>query len=231
MGSREGVLKVAAGRLGISVGEYRDHIARGEKHCGQCRVWRPVKDFHIDISRASGHATICMACRSVHRGPSPSQAERKQRRKIGLAWCRDCKSWLAEANVRGGICRMHSAERERARYRSDPRFRADRQQRSGSRKRGLDPMPFEAMGLLMSDYGGLCAYCRSRPATTWDHIEPVKHRGRTVPGNMVPACGPCNSSKRDRDFVEWMTAKGFGDRIEAIFDRLSLTYVHGTGID
>lgn len=43
--------------------------------------------------------------------------------------------------------------------------------------------------------GGLCAYCRTASGTTKDHVVPVSLGGSDAIGNIVPACGPCNSSK------------------------------------
>lgn len=42
-----------------------------------------------------------------------------------------------------------------------------------------------------------CFYCPS-PATTADHIVPKSRGGSDDPSNLVAACRPCNSAKRDR---------------------------------
>ena len=46
---------------------------------------------------------------------------------------------------------------------------------------------------------GVCHYCGKRvpPAElTMDHVVPVARGGRSVRGNVVPACHACNASKR-----------------------------------
>ena len=60
---------------------------------------------------------------------------------------------------------------------------------------------------LTEQFRGLCAYCPA-PASTWDHVIPVARDGRTVPGNIVPACLPCNSSKKNSDVIEWLARTG-----------------------
>ncbi len=52
--------------------------------------------------------------------------------------------------------------------------------------------------------GGLCAYGCGRKATTLDHAEAVAKGGTARPGYMVPACSPCNSSKKDQDPAVWL---------------------------
>ena len=48
-----------------------------------------------------------------------------------------------------------------------------------------------------------CAYC-GNPADTTDHVIPVSRGGTNLPANRVPACGRCNSSKRDLTLEEWI---------------------------
>ena len=46
---------------------------------------------------------------------------------------------------------------------------------------------------------GLCAYCGKPFAPkllTMDHVVPVARGGRSVKGNVVPACKQCNNKKR-----------------------------------
>jgi hypothetical protein len=38
---------------------------------------------------------------------------------------------------------------------------------------------------------------------TVDHVVARSSGGEDVPGNVVPCCPPCNSSKRDRPLREW----------------------------
>lgn len=48
-----------------------------------------------------------------------------------------------------------------------------------------------------------CAYCGSRSKLTQDHIIPIIRGGRHSIGNLLPACGSCNSSKGAKLLVEW----------------------------
>ena len=49
-----------------------------------------------------------------------------------------------------------------------------------------------------------CVFCGSPDVKRWDHLVPIKSRGETVIGNMVPACAQCDDSKRDMPFDQWM---------------------------
>lgn len=53
---------------------------------------------------------------------------------------------------------------------------------------------------------GICYYCRRHVgprALTMDHIVPLGRGGRSVRGNVVPACKECNTRKQARLPVEW----------------------------
>lgn len=51
-------------------------------------------------------------------------------------------------------------------------------------------------------YGHRCVYCgRKMQRLTLDHITPVIHGGALTVTNVVPACGRCNSKKRDRNVL------------------------------
>jgi 5-methylcytosine-specific restriction endonuclease McrA len=49
---------------------------------------------------------------------------------------------------------------------------------------------------------GPCVYCDSE-ATAVDHVRPLARGGAEHEDNLVPACKPCNSSKRSRLLTEW----------------------------
>jgi len=65
MGSKIGVLKIAAGRLGLSFEEYLARIASGLKWCCDCSKWKSVDEFCIDRSRGSGRSAMCRTCKST----------------------------------------------------------------------------------------------------------------------------------------------------------------------
>jgi 5-methylcytosine-specific restriction enzyme A len=53
---------------------------------------------------------------------------------------------------------------------------------------------------------GVCHYCRREVGAktlTMDHIVPLGRGGRSVRGNVVPACKPCNDRKKALLPVEW----------------------------
>ncbi len=56
---------------------------------------------------------------------------------------------------------------------------------------------------LCNRFAGRCAYCGVRAKLTLDHVVPVSRGGQHSIGNILPACGGCNSRKRARFITEW----------------------------
>ena len=52
----------------------------------------------------------------------------------------------------------------------------------------------------------VCYYCEApltRAAATMDHVVPLGQGGFSSRGNVVVACKPCNTAKRDLTAAEW----------------------------
>lgn len=207
MGHREGSLKTAAKRTGHTLEEYLTGLEAGLKWCHKCRSWKDRTEFAKDISRGDGLKSICRSCSYQQLTPGPTKAERNAQRANSIAWCSQCQSWLRSSVVDRGICRSCINARARHRYATDARVRAERRQHAHSRERGVDPIPPDAQEMILEEFGGRCAYC-SAPATTWDHIVPISEGGKTTPGNIVPACSSCNSSKKNKDIFQWLQDTG-----------------------
>ncbi len=53
---------------------------------------------------------------------------------------------------------------------------------------------------------GICYYCGGKFKAielTMDHLIPIVRGGRSVPGNLVPACKGCNNKKKYLLPTEW----------------------------
>lgn len=57
-------------------------------------------------------------------------------------------------------------------------------------------------------YPHSCCYCGSTEQLNMDHLMPKYKGGHDGGDNIVWACRPCNSSKRDRDVIRWLESKG-----------------------
>ena len=78
MGSKIGILKIAAKQSGVELLEYLSLKEKGMKFCWKCREWKPQSSFGRDSSRYDGRDAICKSCRPTRARrsrilPRPSQ--------------------------------------------------------------------------------------------------------------------------------------------------------------
>lgn len=59
-----------------------------------------------------------------------------------------------------------------------------------------DDLTFEQWQVVLEAHGHKCAYCGSGGPLTVDHVTPLSRGGLHTVSNVVPACKPCNSSKK-----------------------------------
>ena len=77
-------------------------------------------------------------------------------------------------------------------------------------------------------FGGLCAYCRNKRATTIDHLKPRSKGGSNLRSNLVPACLECNHDKGSENWLSWYQRQEFYSRIaEELIDE----WIHNRRID
>jgi 5-methylcytosine-specific restriction endonuclease McrA len=94
--------------------------------------------------------------------------------------------------------------------------RAVRRYKNGTREEGSFTKD-QLLDVLMKYQNGLCLGCSKNivGCFTVDHIIPQSRGGSDHIDNIQLLCGPCNSSKNDRDMEEWALIKN----IEAKFVR------------
>ena len=77
-----------------------------------------------------------------------------------------------------------------------------------------------------------CAYCNKElQRATIEHFIPVSKGGTTTRNNILPVCRSCNSSKQDKDFLEWYKTKPFYneksiEKINSYFEHLKTIPSH-----
>lgn len=213
-------MKAAAKRIGVSLDEYISFTQAGFKHCRSCREWRSRCRFCVDASRGDGLSAVCMYC-SRRDSTQPIRKDRQANRAIGIGWCRRCNEWkTCKSSQRDSICRQCVNVERRERYATNPEFRYRMMQHAYRRKRNVDAVPTTGQRFLLMLFDGKCAYCQTAEADSWDHMVPVSKGGRTTPGNIVPVCQSCNSSKKDSDLHTWLQSQGH-EPSELLWDRIA----------
>ena len=66
---------------------------------------------------------------------------------------------------------------------------------------------------IKEDFNNRCAYCgKETECLTMDHFIPLTKHGELTKENIIPCCNSCNSSKNNREFIEWYRKQLFYSR-------------------
>ena len=164
-------------------------LEAGLKWCSSCHEVKSITDFHKNGHTIRSFCKTCENVRSMQNKEATGYYTRPEVRKRRNEDSRLCK---------------------RAKYTFDEECRAAELLRCRIRrtKEGgtLNPQDWQR---ACEAFDFSCAYCGAGTKLTMEHIVPVAKGGRTIKSNIIPACQSCNSSKQDKDMIEWYTAQPF----------------------
>ncbi len=167
------------------------------KRCTKCGEWKPATPDHwyVDNRRKSGFLPCCKVCQRAYDAAWRAANPEKQR-AYNAAW-----------------------------YAANPEKKRAQTQRRRALKNMLPTLWDGDMEQAMLDWWGhTCAYC-GKPIEGdmhLDHYIPLARKSLcpgTVRWNLLPACGPCNLSKRAAMPERWIR-RTFGAGAEAILARI-----------
>jgi len=165
------------------------------------------------------------------------------RRAFGQKWCTRCKDWhdisffgvdRSRGDGRKPFCcgnRIIWPSPEEQRLKRNATYRRYYATASGAaikariyaRRRNTERISPDIRERLMDAFDGQCAYC-DRPASTIDHVIPVKKGGLAYRGNLLPACISCNSRKKLQPLEEFLKIAP-RPKLDLIINELVMEYV------
>lgn len=136
---------------------------------------------------------------------------RKLQAKAGRS-CEECEGPLpADARWNRRFCSGRCINARSLRLKIEERKSATHRRRALLRNAPIYAVTPRDWRRILDHYRGRCTYCGKAGSMTQDHAIPLARGGSHSIGNLVPACGPCNSGKKARLPIEWriyLVAKG-----------------------
>lgn len=158
------------------------------KKCSICGAEKLLTEFHSRAASPDGLQPKCKICQ----------------KKLDRAYYEEHRSQFLEKARQWGRDNPEERKIIEARYRKNHRQQQNfRTQNYRARKREVTLESGWEVGTawwkdLVFRFGNKCVYCRREVKLTLDHVTPLARGGRHSPDNIVPACGSCNYTKRDR---------------------------------
>lgn len=124
---------------------------------------------------------------------------------LGARTCKECGAALpATARLSRKYCTRKCINRASLRDRADGRREAVRLRRARIKAANSPGVSDRDWQSLIRRHNRRCAYCGERAVLTMDHVVPIARGGWHAIGNVLPACLPCNASKRDDLLIYWL---------------------------
>lgn len=196
-------------------------VTVSEKQCVRCQRFLPASDFSPSRSHSDRLESACRQCRNAYRANSISVPTEKccsvckevkpsddfyrtNKHLDGLySRCKDCHNERAAP----GQAKYRTVNQERVQgwlrewNRTNQEARRVINHRRRAAKHAVESnFTRKQWAALKEAYEHCCAYCgKPSQRLTIDHVIPLSKGGPHTIQNIVPACNPCNSSKKDRE--------------------------------
>lgn len=178
------------------------------KTCNKCLQELSYADFNI--AHGSCLASSCRECRKrIERERYKNNKERylevRQRYKKKHP---EHRGWTAR------WAKDHPERRKETRQKYEQRHPETTRIRNSRRRARLagcliNDFTVEQWRSLLKIYSYRCAYCfTNNKKLEQDHIVPLSRGGNHTMSNIVPACKSCNTSKHNKNLVEWLDLGG-----------------------
>lgn len=136
--------------------------------------------------------------------------------------CISCKNDRSRQRTEGNRERAkqwYQDNRDRAKQvkaawaKANPEITRQASKRSIHKRRAVATIRYtsDQLNQRIAVFGNQCVYCLSCDNITLDHFLSLNNGGINALKNLVPCCKPCNSSKCDRDPIEWMKQRGLSE--------------------
>lgn len=198
-------------------------VPPGFQCCTKCALVKPLDQFSPSNKASTGLQQRCKACCAAwqreYRRRCPDAVRESTER------CKRTESYREKCRVRARARRLHAGDGiklyQREWRRRNPGKQAEYQRRWDEknperirasrlaqaylrrvRRYGRDAVGVataQAVAGRIEMWGGLCWMCGA-PATTIDHVIPIRRGGTHWPANLRPACRSCNARKHEKDW-------------------------------
>lgn len=192
------------------------------KICRICQISKPLSEFYADKTMSDGLRSACKECvkaarreyRKVHadRAQATDAAYRqspdgKENRRTHQRKRTQSEPFKAYRKAWAVTDKGQANRRNRVNnYAKTPKGDAANKRRHAARRaRGrmiIKTLTADEWAEILATHDNRCKYCgrafSAEMPPTQDHVIPISKGGHHTKDNVVPACKPCNSRKRDR---------------------------------
>ena len=204
----------------------------GAKRCPKCSLTKPLNQFYREASKTDGRQSMCKECdrwrrkawahanpeRKAANGKAWREANPEKAKANNKAWRESnpekaraaSKAWKQanpeKAKANDKAWREANPEKAKANNKAWCESNPEKVAANGKRRRarklnaGVFAITAKELKTLLAQP---CYLCHIAPSTDIEHIQPLSRGGRHSIGNILGACGLCNSKKGTKLLSEY----------------------------
>jgi len=189
------------------------------KTCNRCKIEKDESEYYLDRGVHRGICKVCMKLTrkfhyELHRADTLAAVYKYNHSPKGS---KKRKEWLAKrsktpkqiayqkkwaVSEKGKVARRGRVNRF---AKTEKGFAANKKRHAKRRsnlKNIIADLTTAEWKVVLKEFDNKCAYCgvnfTKKIPPTQDHVIPVSKGGNHTKTNVVPACRPCNSKKKDK---------------------------------
>ena len=173
----------------------RVDLINGNRICNKCKEEKTLDSFPKNKSCKNGRERTCKTC--VYKSRQNKEAKANQKR-LAKRWYQENRDLSLERQTKRYEENKEKLQAYGRKHAKDNPliYRASNQRRrAAKRNNGNNDLTAKQIAELFNKHKN-CKYCGAEGNLTIDHVIPISKGGQNTLANIVPACMPCNNSKR-----------------------------------
>lgn len=178
--------------------------AQGNKICNVCEIEKPLDCFVRSNRTTDGRDRRCKSCLSEYKKKYQSDNKEKIRQKSKEFYILNRDRLIKKTSDYVKV-KPEIAMAAKRRYKARNRMKLAKYAQSVREVKALGDVTSEQWLNQLDIFDNRCAYCNNKfERLTMDHFRPISKGGTHTINNVVPACQPCNSKKKDSLIFDWL---------------------------
>lgn len=208
-------------------------------HCPKCNDDLPEDSFGIDNKRPNGRQLWCRQCKAEYRKSDKFKATKQKwldNNKDRMTEYKQLYYDLHSDSIKSRAANYRATNPELVKEYKNKWYKTDQGRlsillKTKRRQSTLNSLPSDltqAQWLsTLEEFDNSCGYCGNTEKLHQEHVIPISKDGPYTKWNIIPGCQSCNSSKSDKDMLDWYMEQEFFNpiRLEKILSFMEVNNI------
>ena len=200
------------------------------RKCNKCNTLKSIDEFPKDNHKKGGYRYYCRECQKKYYKTYYNKNKEKQKERVKEYYWNNlekiksyCQKNRKKRSIYANQYRKKNKEklnlyRNQWRKENPEKRKMNDKNRRGLQNNAEGKITSTILKYLKRRAMGKCEYCgKIETNLEIDHIIPLSKGGTNKLNNLALVCKSCNSSKKDKDLIEWINLKKLNLKSEMFY--------------